>query len=114
MLVIFTVQPPAYGRYHALRAVSNSLTKGLRAGPTDSSLRGHTEPPMTATTAYDFTFRSIDGGELPLTRFKGKALLVVNVASECGLTPQYSALEALWKANRDRGLVVLGVPANDF
>lgn len=69
---------------------------------------------MTATTVYNFTFRSIDGGELPLTKFKGKALLVVNVASQCGLTPQYSALEALWKANRDKGLVVLGVPANDF
>jgi len=66
------------------------------------------------TTAYDFSFRSIDGGPLPLSNFKGKALLVVNVASQCGLTPQYSGLEALWKANRDKGLVVLGVPANDF
>ena len=66
------------------------------------------------TTAYDFSFRSIDGGALPLTNFKGKALLVVNVASQCGLTPQYSGLEALWKANKDKGLVVLGVPANDF
>ena len=66
------------------------------------------------TTAYDFSFRSIDGGPLPLTNFKGKALLVVNVASQCGLTPQYSGLEALWQANRDKGLVILGVPANDF
>jgi glutathione peroxidase len=66
------------------------------------------------TTAYDFSFRSIDGGPLPLTNFKGKALLVVNVASQCGLTPQYSGLEALWTANRDKGLVILGVPANDF
>jgi glutathione peroxidase len=66
------------------------------------------------TTAYDFSFRSIDGGQLPLSSFKGKALLVVNVASQCGLTPQYSGLEALWKEYRDKGLVVLGVPANDF
>lgn len=66
------------------------------------------------TTAHDFSFRSIDGGPLPLSAFKGKALLVVNVASQCGLTPQYAGLEALWKANRDKGLVVLGVPANDF
>jgi glutathione peroxidase len=66
------------------------------------------------TTAYDFQFRSIDGDDLPLSRFKGKALLVVNVASQCGLTPQYSGLEALWKAKRDKGLVILGVPANDF
>lgn len=64
--------------------------------------------------AYDFSFRSIDGGALPLSTFKGRALLVVNVASQCGLTPQYSGLEALWRANRDKGLVVLGVPANDF
>jgi glutathione peroxidase len=69
---------------------------------------------MTAKTAYDYSFRSIDGGPLPLSNFRGKALLVVNVASQCGLTPQYSGLEALWKASRDRGLVVVGVPANDF
>jgi glutathione peroxidase len=69
---------------------------------------------MNKKTAYDFAFRSIDGGPLPLSGFKGKALLVVNVASQCGLTPQYSALEALWTATRDKGLVVLGVPANDF
>lgn len=65
-------------------------------------------------TAYDFTFKSIDGKPLPLSQFKGKALLVVNVASQCGLTPQYSGLEALWKDKRGKGLVVLGVPANDF
>jgi glutathione peroxidase len=66
------------------------------------------------TTAYDFSFRAIDGGALPLSNFKGKTLLVVNVASQCGLTPQYAELEALWKSHRDKGLVVLGVPANDF
>lgn len=69
---------------------------------------------MTAKNAYDFAFRSIDGGDLPVSRFKGKALLVVNVASQCGLTPQYSGLEALWTARKNEGLVVLGVPANDF
>jgi glutathione peroxidase len=69
---------------------------------------------MSAKSAYDFSFRAIDGNALPLSQFRGKALLVVNVASRCGLTPQYSGLEALWRANRDKGLVVLGVPANDF
>jgi glutathione peroxidase len=69
---------------------------------------------MTSKTAYDFAFTSIDGQSLPLANFKGKALLVVNVASQCGLTPQYSGLEALWRAKRDDGLVVLGVPCNDF
>jgi glutathione peroxidase len=65
-------------------------------------------------TAYDFSFKSIDGEALPLSSFKGKAVLVVNVASACGLTPQYSGLEALWKEKGGKGLVVLGVPANDF
>ena len=67
-----------------------------------------------AKTAHDFSFKSIDGGDLPLSKFKGNAILVVNVASQCGLTPQYSGLEALWKDKRDKGLIVLGVPANDF
>jgi glutathione peroxidase len=66
------------------------------------------------TSAYDFSFKSIDGQSLPMSSFKGKAVLVVNVASQCGLTPQYSGLEELWKAKKDKGLIVLGVPANDF
>jgi glutathione peroxidase len=69
---------------------------------------------MTAKSAHEFSFRSIDGGDLPVSGFQGKVLLVVNVASQCGLTPQYAGLEELWKKRRDRGLVVLGVPANDF
>ncbi len=66
------------------------------------------------TTAHDFTFRSIDGEPLPMTKFKGSAILIVNVASQCGLTPQYKGLEKLWREKRDKGLVILGVPANDF
>jgi glutathione peroxidase len=69
---------------------------------------------MPGKTAYDFNFKTIDGAPLPLSSFKGKAVLVVNVASQCGLTPQYSGLEQLWKAKKDKGLIVLGVPANDF
>ena len=64
--------------------------------------------------AHDFVFRSIDGAALPLRDFAGRAVLVVNTASECGFTPQYEGLQALWEAHRDGGLVVLGVPSNDF
>jgi len=65
-------------------------------------------------SAHDFTFPSIDGGTLRLADYKGKPVLVVNTASECGYTPQYAGLERLWRTYRDRGLVVLGVPSNDF
>ena len=68
----------------------------------------------SAGSAYDFSFDKIDGGALPLSQFKGKTVLVVNTASYCGYTPQYEGLEALWKQYKDKGLVVLGVPANDF
>lgn len=67
-----------------------------------------------AMTAHDFTFRSIDGDPLALSGFAGKAVLVVNTASECGFTPQYAGLQALWERHRDKGLIVLGVPSNDF
>ncbi|SCA56561.1 Glutathione peroxidase [Candidatus Terasakiella magnetica] len=67
-----------------------------------------------AKTAYDFSFQSIDGENLPLSKFKGQAILVVNTASFCGFTKQYDGLQALWDTYRDKGLVVLGVPSNDF
>ena len=67
-----------------------------------------------ARTAHDFAFTSIDGEPLPLKRFRGKVLLVVNTASFCGFTHQYGGLQAVWKRYRGRGLVVLGVPSNDF
>lgn len=65
-------------------------------------------------TIYDFTMRDIDGKSASLADFKGKALLIVNVASKCGFTGQYAGLEKLYKTYADRGLVVLGFPANDF
>jgi glutathione peroxidase len=66
------------------------------------------------TTAYDFAFKTIDGQALPMTAFKDKVVLVVNTASKCGLTPQYDGLEALYTDYKDKGLVVLGVPCNQF
>jgi len=69
---------------------------------------------MAETSAYDFTFRSIDGPPLPLSQYSGKPVLVVNTASFCGYTPQYAGLETLYGRYAKRGLVVLGVPCNDF
>jgi len=69
---------------------------------------------MAGKSAHDFAFQSIDGGPLALSDFKGKAVLVVNTASFCGFTPQYQGLQALWEHYESRGLVVLGVPSNDF
>ena len=66
------------------------------------------------TTAHDHAFTAIDGAALPMTTFKDKVVLVVNVASKCGLTPQYDGLEKLYSAYKDKGLVVLGVPCNQF
>ncbi len=67
-----------------------------------------------ADSAHDFSFNSIDGDPLPMSQYKGKAVLVVNTASFCGYTPQYEGLQSLWTEYRDKGLVVLGVPSNDF
>jgi glutathione peroxidase len=67
-----------------------------------------------AASVYDFNLPSIDGKPMPLSGFKGKVVLMVNVASKCGYTPQYAALEAIYEKYRDRGFVVLGFPANNF
>lgn len=66
------------------------------------------------SSAHAFSFSTIDGQPLPLTSFRDKVVLVVNTASRCGLTPQYEGLEKLYSDYRDRGLVVLGVPCNQF
>ena len=67
-----------------------------------------------AGDAHQFEFVSIDGKKLPLAEWRGRPVLVVNTASFCGYTPQYRDLEALWLRYQPRGLVVLGVPSNDF
>lgn len=68
----------------------------------------------TGASAHVFEFRTIRGEALALAQFEGKVLLVVNTASRCGLTPQYRELQGLWERYKSRGLVVLGVPSNDF
>jgi glutathione peroxidase len=63
---------------------------------------------------YGFSVRTLDGRETSLGEYQGKVLLIVNVASRCGFTPQYTGLEALYREHKDRGLVVLGFPCNQF
>jgi glutathione peroxidase len=65
-------------------------------------------------SAHAYSFDKISGGPLPLSTFKDKVVLVVNTASKCGLTPQYDGLEKLYSEYKDKGLVVLGVPCNQF
>ena len=66
------------------------------------------------TTVYDFTAVALDSTEVPLRRFAGQVLLIVNTASACGFTPQFAGLETLWKEYADKGLVVVGFPSNQF
>lgn len=66
------------------------------------------------TTVYDFSARDIDGKERSLGDWRGKTLLIVNVASKCGFTPQYKGLEALWRKHREQGVAVLGFPCDQF
>jgi glutathione peroxidase-family protein len=73
----------------------------------------HLEAPM-ADSIYHFTLRTIDGQDQNLGAYQGKVLLLVNVASRCGFTKQYAGLQALYEKYKDRGLVVLGIPANNF
>ena len=65
-------------------------------------------------SAYNFSFESLDGGLVKLSDYKGKAILVVNTASRCGFTPQYTALQTLWQEYQNQGLIILGVPSDDF
>jgi glutathione peroxidase len=67
-----------------------------------------------AGSVHEFTLTSIDGHPAPLAAYKGKVMLIVNVASKCGYTPQYTGLEALYGKYKDKGLVLVGVPANNF
>ena len=71
-------------------------------------------PAMSRSTAYAFAFTSLDGAKLALAEHAGKPILIVNTASQCGYTPQLSGLQQLWARYHDRGLLIIGVPSNDF
>ena len=79
--------------------------------PTAAPAKAEKDQPVSP---LDFKLKSIDGKEFDLSQFKGKTVLLVNVASKCGLTPQYEALEALYEKYQDKGFVIVGFPANNF
>lgn len=88
------------------------LSLGLLFGCHHSSMAVPKE--LLNKSIYDFHMDDIDGKKVDLSKYKGKVLLVVNVASRCGFTPQYEGLEKLYEAYKDKGVVVLGFPANNF
>src|SRR5438552_13610117 len=89
-------------------AVIIAVAIAFRSSLADSSA---TKP---AGSPLDYTVKDIDGNDYNLAQLKGKVVLIVNVASKCGFTPQYKGLENLYEANKDKGLVIVGFPANNF
>lgn len=77
-------------------------------------LMAYLTPGTQSPTVYQFTMNSIEGKHVPLKQYEGKVLIIVNTASKCGLTPQYADLEKFYKENKDKGVAVLGFPANNF
>lgn len=90
------------------------LTSALALGAMLLSPASRAGDAAAPASGFDFTFESIDGKPMNLADWRGKVLLVVNTASLCGFTKQYAGLQALWTQYEDKGLVVIGVPSNDF
>ena len=93
----------------AITSIGIVLTVAITFLAADNPTKGGKAPLI-----YDFTLKNIDGKDVKLDQFRGKALLLVNVASQCGYTPQYEGLQKIYSKYKDMGLVVLGFPANNF
>ena len=91
------------------------LASLLAATTLPPSIRtAHAQAAMSGITAYAFSFPALAGGNIRLADYAGHPLMVVNTASLCGFTPQYAGLQQLWSEFHDRGLMIVGVPSNDF
>jgi glutathione peroxidase len=88
-----------------------ALLSGALAAPRGALAQS---PAMSRITAYAFSFAGLEGGDIRLADHAGKPILIVNTASLCGYTPQYTGLQQLWTRYHERGLMVIGVPSNDF
>jgi len=95
-------------------ALAASTAVVIFGGAMMNGSNGGQEPEPPSTYVLDYTMNTIAGEEQSLDEFKGSVILVVNVASECGLTPQYEGLQALYEDKQEDGLVILGFPANNF
>ncbi len=93
-----------YSRRNMLILLGGALVSPMRARAQE----------MSRPTAYAFIFRGLEGGDIRLADYTGRPILVVNTASLCGYTPQYTGLQELWTRYHDRGLMIVGVPSNDF
>src|SRR6202035_1974066 len=93
------------------RTILTSMLAGLSLARTRTA---DAQAAMTKVTAYAFSFPALAGGEIRLADCAGRPVLVVNTASLCGFTPQYAGLQQLWTEFHDRGLMIVGVPSNDF
>jgi glutathione peroxidase len=91
------------------RRIFLSVMAGLMAAPARAQA-----PAMSRITAFAFHFAGLKGGDIQLAEYAGKPILIVNTASLCGYTPQYAGLQNLWKRYRERGLLIVGIPSNDF
>ena len=91
------------------RRIFLSIMAGLLATPARAQA-----PAMSRITAFAFRFAGLKGGDIQLAEYAGKPILIVNTASQCGYTPQYAGLQQLWTRYRSRGLLIVGVPSNDF
>jgi glutathione peroxidase len=91
-----------------------ALLAGGLASPMLAKAAAAQSPAMSRVTAYAFSFKGLEGGDIRLAEYAGKPILIVNTASLCGYTPQYAGLQELWTRFHARGLMVIGVPSNDF